>query len=219
MIKKLIKNIIGFLFIPVVFSITRVFYLHLINIDTLTSVSRYFLLGFVAYVISYIVFIKLDYLYVLGHESVHALFVWFFGGRVLSFKVKSKSGSITATKSNIFIDLAPYFVPIYTIAISLIYLIGSSFWHMGSILGYFIFFIGFSFSFHLIMTVDKMKIEQPDFLKFGYLNSLILIYLINISIMSVFFGFLFPDFSCGDFFDTFFRNTKELYIDIFDQLF
>jgi len=214
-----IKNAIAILFIPIVISLTKTFYLELAGVNSLTGPARHFLWGFSAYAFMYIVLFKMDYLYVLGHEFMHVIAVWIFGGKVISVKVKKNRGSVTSTKKNIFIDLAPYLVPIYTVLVSLAYLIASSFWQLDLYLSHFIFFAGFTFSFHFIMTTDKVKIEQPDFLDFGYLNSLILIYLINVIIMAFLFGFLFPDFIFGNFMDSFFTNTKELYIAIYEQLF
>ena len=69
------------------------------------------------------------------------------------------------------------------------------------------------------MTIDKVKIEQPDFLDFGYLNSLVLIYLVNITMLALFFGFLFPDFVFKQYITFFFEDTKELYITLVHQLF
>jgi len=217
--KSPIKNAIAILFIPIVISLTKTFYLELSGVQSLTGPARHFLWGFSAYAFMYIVLFKMDYLYVLGHEFMHVIAVWIFGGKVISVKVQKKRGSVTSTKKNIFIDLAPYLVPIYTVALSLAYLIASSFWQLGSYLPHFIFFAGLTFSFHLIMTIEKVKIEQPDFLDFGYLNSLILIYLVNVIVMAFFFKFLFPDFIFGNFMDSFFMETKELYITIYEWIF
>jgi len=217
--KGIVKNAIGILFVPVVIAVTRGFYNELISVEALTEPARYFLLGFGAYIFTYIVLFKLDYFYVLGHEFVHAVFVWVFGGKVISIKVKKDRGSVTSTKKNIFIDLAPYLIPIYTILITLLYLLGSSFWNLGPYARQFILLAGFSFAFHIVMTIDKMKIEQPDFLDFGYLNSLILIYAVNVILMGLFFGLLFPDFLFKNFMAASFENARELYINLFYQLF
>ena len=217
--KGLIKNAIAILFIPIVISLTKTFYLELAGVKSLTGPARHFLWGFSAYAFMYIVLFKMDFLYVLGHEFMHVIAVWIFGGKVISVKVKKNRGSVTSTKKNIFIDLAPYLVPVYTVLVSLGYLIASSFWQLDSYLPHFIFIAGFAFSFHLIMTIEKVKIEQPDFLDFGYLNSLILIYLVNVIVMAFFFKFLFSDFIFGNFMDSFFTSTKELYIAIYEQLF
>jgi hypothetical protein len=216
---RLIKNVIGILCIPLVVAVTTSFYSALTDVETVTAASRYFLGGLVAYVILYLAFSKMEYLYVLGHELVHALFVWLFGGRVLSFKVDTKGGSVGTTKSNLVIELGPYFVPFYTIIISLIYFVVSSFWQLDLFVGYFIFLVGFSVSFHIVMTIDKVRIQQPDLLRLGYLNSLILIYLVNTVVIGFFSSLLLPDFSFGDFFDRFVMSSQELYTGILNQLF
>lgn len=204
---------------PLAFSVTRSFYAECVDINALTHNSRYFLFGFAAYIFAYIAFFKLETLYILGHECIHAVFVWIFGGKVLSIKVRKNSGSVSSTKKNIFIDLAPYLVPIYTILIFVVYVIGSSFWKLSYFFRYFIFCVSFSFSFHVVMTIDKIKIEQPDFLDFGYLNSLILIYLVNVILLGACLSFLFPGFAFGGFIGSFLESTKEVYAAIFDRLF
>ena len=146
--KGLVKNTIGVLCIPIVITITRNFYFELTSVKALSEPARFFLLGFGAYVFMYIVLFKLEYFYVLGHEFVHTIFIWIFGGKIISVKVRKQSGSVTSTKKNIFIDLAPYLVPIYTLLVLGLYFAWSSFFEQVPPAKHFIFFVGFSFSFH-----------------------------------------------------------------------
>ncbi len=55
------------------------------------------------------------WVYVLGHELTHALAVYLHGGKVHQFKVTSAGGHIVTDKSNWFIALAPYFIPLYSL--------------------------------------------------------------------------------------------------------
>ena len=50
------------------------------------------------------------YLYVLGHELTHVIFVYLCLGRVSGFRVGLDGGHIVTNKSNILIALSPYFV-------------------------------------------------------------------------------------------------------------
>ena len=58
--------------------------------------------------------------YVFGHELTHALASLAMGGDVLSFKVSKRGGSVSMTKTNFFVALAPYCIPIYTLFIFLL---------------------------------------------------------------------------------------------------
>ncbi|PIU41396.1 MAG: hypothetical protein COS99_05920 [Candidatus Omnitrophica bacterium CG07_land_8_20_14_0_80_42_15] len=216
---KIVKNLISVAFIPFIVAVTKAFYFELTGVKALTTMSRYFFCGVVAYVIMYIVFFKMDYLYVAGHEFVHAIFVWIFGGKIFSFKVSKKGGSVKTNKSNTFIELAPYFVPIHAILVLALYLFVDAFWRISSSERYFIFLVGFAFSFHIVMTIDKTKIEQPDFLRLGYWNSLVLVYIINFLVIGILLGSLLPDFSFKNFSCSFITITKDIYVSIFNQLF
>src|SRR3954468_14407382 len=60
-------------------------------------------------------------LYVFGHELTHAIWVWIMGGEVKAFEVSREGGSIVTNKHNVWIALSPYFYPIYTLAILMVY--------------------------------------------------------------------------------------------------
>ena len=64
--------------------------------------------------------------YVLAHELTHALWGWVMGANIKRLRVSKDGGSVTLTKSNFLVALAPYFFPLYTvlvIAIALVYLV------------------------------------------------------------------------------------------------
>ena len=83
----------------------------------------------------------------------------------------------------------------------------------------FIFLIGFALAFHLISTIEVMKIRQPDIVKSGYFFSIILVYVLNIVVMSMMFSLLFPSFSAKKFFMDTWVMSKTTYIVIVKQLF
>ena len=64
-----------------------------------------------------------------------------------------------------------------------------------------------------------MKIRQPDIVKSGYLFSIIMVYVLNIVVISVMFGLLFPGFSIKKFFVETLAVSKTAYIAIVKQLF
>lgn len=217
MLKLLIKFLIAIFSIPLAVGVTTAFYKNFILIKTLSGSLSLFFWGIASYTILHLLFYKPTYLYVLGHEAVHAGVAWVFGGKIKSFKVSEQGGSVATDKSNTLIELSPYFVPIYAIIIAVIYfVVASSYRINGSV---FIFLIGFTLAFHMILTIEVMKIRQPDIVKSGYFFSIILVYVFNIIVIALMFSMIFPDFSAKKFFVDSWFLSKSAYIAIVKQLF
>ena len=81
----------------------------------------------------------------------------------------------------------------------------------------FMFMVGFTLSFHIFMTVEVMKKEQPDIIKSGNLFSIIFIYLANVFIVLLVLSFIF-DLSFISFTKEAFVLSKEIYINIFNKV-
>lgn len=219
MLKRILQLLLGIISLPVCIAASFALYEQLNQIKTLSYDERYFLLGIVAYLIVHTVFFKPTYIYILGHELMHALATWISGGKVSSFKVSSQGGKVTTNKSNIFIALAPYFFPLYTIVVALIFF-GMRFIAEASLpYSVFFFLVGFTFSFHIILTIDFLKIKQTDFLHSGYLFSVCLIYIVNIVIIGTIFSLLFDEIVFLEFIQSIYLKTKDTCIVVYRQLF
>ena len=137
------------------------------------------------------------YLYVLGHELTHCLFITLFGGKIHKIHVTSKGGFVDTDKTNLLIDLSPYFLPFWTMVLLLPYLILG----LAARLGWWTFaqdwlaphslpmvclfgLLGLSWAFHLFFTVWMIKIDQPDLKPHGGFFSLVLIYLSNLAVIT-----------------------------------
>jgi hypothetical protein len=131
--------------------------------------------------------------------------------------VSEEGGSVGTDKTNFVIELAPYFIPIYTTIIAVIYFIVSQSYKINGAV--FLFLIGFTLAFHLVSTVEIMKIKQPDIIKSGYVFSIVMVYIINIIVISLIFGLTFHGFSIGKFFLDLWANTKYIYVALIKQLF
>ncbi len=220
MLKRLFKILIGFVLVPVCIGTSQAFYDLLGSLRAAGRAPRFFLGGIITYVGIHLLFFKLDYLYVLGHEAVHAVFTWIFGGAVKSFRVSAKGGSVATTKSNFLISLAPYFFPLYTVLISLIFLVAQFFFK--AIFEYtnvFMYLVGFSLAFHLIMTADTLKTKQPDLAENGYVFSLTLIYILNILILALSLSFIFENVKMFPFLKDAFHFSRDIVWVIREQLF
>ncbi len=217
MVKLAIKFIIGVLALPIAYAVTRAFYDNFTVIQDVAANMRYFGWGMAGYAVLHLLFYKPAYMYVLGHEAVHAGMAWIFGGKIKSFKVSEEGGSVGTDKTNFVIELAPYFIPIYTTIIAVIYFIVSQSYKINGAI--FLFLIGFTLAFHLVSTVEIMKIKQPDIIKSGYVFSIVMVYIINIIVISLIFGLTFHGFSIGKFFLDLWANTKYIYVALIKQLF
>jgi hypothetical protein len=217
MIKLLLKFVLGALALPIAYGVTAAFYKNFILISELAKSLNYFLWGIVSYSALHLLFYKPAYFYVLGHEAVHAGMAWIFGGKIKSFKVSEEGGKVATDKSNVFIELGPYFIPIYAIIVTLVYFVISASYTINGAL--FVFLIGFALAFHIISTIEVMKIRQPDLLKSGYFFSIIMIYILNIVVISVIFGLVFPSFSLKNFFLDVWGSSKYIYGAVVRQLF
>jgi len=124
------------------------------------------------------------YVYVLGHELTHILFIKVFRGRVSDWGVSVKGGYVTTDKTNIVIALAPYFVPFWSVMLLAVF--GVLEWAVvlppvaekvlyGA--------LGFSWAFHLLWTLWMIPREQPDLRENGTFLSLVIIYLVNLLLL------------------------------------
>ena len=120
------------------------------------------------------------YLYVLGHELTHILFIWAFRGRVSDWGVSLDGGYVTTDKTNIVIALSPYFVPLWAaIGVVIHALLGLAF-QMPPVSDKILFgYVGFFWAFHLLWTLWMIPRDQPDLKENGTFLSLVIIYLAN----------------------------------------
>jgi hypothetical protein len=124
-------------------------------------------------------------IYVFGHELTHALWVWLMGGRVSQFRVASDGGHVVTTKANFWIALAPYFFPIYSILAIAIYGVLSLFLNMQPYGRLLYAVIGVTWAFHFTFTCWMIPKNQTDLSDQGTFFSLVVIYLMNLLLLSV----------------------------------
>jgi len=207
---KRLRALVGILLIPFAASFSASLYTQIGRIHSYSKHQSLFLGGLIFYLILHTLFFKPKYLYIFGHELSHAIAALLAGGKIFRFRVSSQGGSISSDKSNLFIALAPYLFPLYTILLAFLYFAASFFWNMRQLTSPFIFLIGATLCFHLVMTVEFLKIKQPDMTKGGYLLSILLIYIVNLCFLAVVLGFIFPQFYTVEFFEMGFTGAISL---------
>ncbi len=214
---KAIKFLAGLLSIPIMVAVSKSFYVNIVGVTELAGILKYFMWGIGTYVALHLLFFKPTFVYVLGHEAVHAVTSWAMGGKINSFKVSEEGGSVETTKTNAFIELSPYFIPIYAVIIMVIYFVVAYSYKING--ATFIYLIGFALALHVVMTLEVMKTRQPDMMKSGYLFSIVVVYVLNIVIIAVLFSLLFNSFSAKKFFVDGYAFSKDIYTAIAKQLF
>jgi hypothetical protein len=219
MLGKTFKFIIALLFVPFAVSASHAFWQQLLSIKRVTGGQRYLLYGAIAYVICFIFSYRFERVYVFTHELTHSIAVWLFGGRVKSFVVKKDSGSITADKSNIFIALSPYVIPLNTIFAAVLYFLAAIFYDSRLLFEIFMLIIGASFAMHVILTIERARISQTDFFHLGHLGSVIFIYAVNLILIAFVFSLIFGNIHFSVFFKDFLSRTGAIYLKIAKQLF
>jgi len=118
--------------------------------------------------------------YILAHELTHALWGSAMGARILSLKVSAQKGSVTLSKSNFLVTLAPYFFPLYTVLVIMLYCILSLFFKVENYYLLWLALVGFTWGFHLTFTLSTLMQRQTDIEHNGRLLSYSLIYLMNV---------------------------------------
>lgn len=127
------------------------------------------------------------YLYVLGHELTHILSIWICRGRVSDWGVGLDGGYVTTNKSNLFIALSPYFVPLWASLGVVLHLLLGLVFDLPPVSEKILFgWVGFFWSFHLLWTLWMiLPRDQPDLTENGTFLSLIIIYFANQVLLAV----------------------------------
>lgn len=138
------------------------------------------LAGFLAWLAVYWFLPKPVLSYILAHELTHALWAALMGASIKKIRVTSKGGSVSLSKSNVFITLAPYFFPLYAVIVFLTYYILSIFFDMRPFTTAWLALTGFAWGFHATFTIQTLCRKQPDINVYGRLFSYIFIYVFNL---------------------------------------
>ena len=145
-------------------------------------------LGFLIWLVVYLILPPPTRLYVFGHELTHAVWALMMGGKVRGIKVTDKGGHARVTKSNFLITLAPYFFPIYCLLVILLFWAGHLVFDWTRYFGFFYILIGVSYGFHLTFTVSTLSTRQSDVTQHGWLFAMTVIYWMNLLFLAVLFA-------------------------------
>lgn len=137
--------------------------------------------GFLLWLFAYMLLPRPVRSYVIAHELTHALWALITGARVKNIRVSKTGGVVTVSKNNIFITLAPYFFPFYTMLLVALYLCLNIFIDLHTYYGPWLGLIGFTWGFHFSFTIAALLEHQSDINHYGRLFSYCLIYFLNLT--------------------------------------
>ncbi len=124
------------------------------------------------------------YLYVLGHELTHVVFVLLYRGKVTDFHVSVNGGYITTNKTNLIIALSPYFVPFWSVVVATVYGFVRYFADLSAEWDRLLYgLMGVTWTFHMVWTLWMIPRDQPDLRENGTFFSLVIIYLANLLLL------------------------------------
>ncbi|HXL73210.1 MAG TPA: M50 family metallopeptidase, partial [bacterium] len=173
-----LKSIIGILLIWLGAAVVCVLFQTLPHIPWVEKEPAVFMGGFAAYLLIHFLLYKPVFSHVLAHELTHALAAVMMGGKVSSLEASDKGGNTVVNKSHVFICLAPYVFPFYTAVTLLFYLVAAEPHRI-----YFIALMGFTYAFHVVLTIYSLSHHQPDLQEGGVVFSLIFILTGNLVIL------------------------------------
>ncbi len=158
----------------------------------------------------YLLLPKPMWVYVVGHELTHVVWVWLFGGRVKKFKASSEGGHVIVDKTNFLIALAPYFFPFYASLIVAGFAVGDLLWNWQRYLVWFHLLVGAAYAFHVTLTAHVLQTRQSDITSQGYLFSAVVIFLGNTFGLLLGLPLLTAKVGLGQMFGWWLANTSQL---------
>jgi hypothetical protein len=185
-----VKFVIAIFLLPLCAILTQTFF----TVFTRATVTQrlwaaeefwFFSLGAILWLIAFFGLPRPMVVYVFGHELTHALWVVLMGGRVSRFKVGRDGGHIVTDRNNFWIALAPYFFPLYSLITIAIYGLLGLFLNVQPYGRLLYAVIGISWAFHFTFTCWMIPKKQTDLTDHGTFFSLVVIYLMNLALLSV----------------------------------
>lgn len=172
--RKLIAGMTGLLLIPFVTGLAAAMYQALVELQMDAAGSRIlnlFLTGAVFWVILFICFPRPVRSYILAHELSHLFAAWISGVRGGRMRVRRDGGSVEVEKSSIWIALAPYLIPFYSLLVVTVHALACLWWDPVHWSAWLPFGLGATWSYHLCFTLYILALPQSDIRPYGRLGA------------------------------------------------
>jgi len=202
-----IKNIFGFFLLPLAW-VWTVSFVGLFGKATvhhrfwMTEDFWFFALGGILWLVAFSggLYVKgqppLLKWYIFVHEWTHAIWAFQSNGRVDEIQVNEDHGHILTNKPTALVTLAPYFYPAPCVVLILLFAPFALFypleeappilWGLVPPMAIFLGLMGLCWSFHFTYTIWMIRKGQSDLRMHGNFFSLVVIYLVNLMVVTVF---------------------------------
>ncbi|MEO6847419.1 MAG: hypothetical protein ABI443_07815 [Chthoniobacterales bacterium] len=212
--KRWVKFVVAIFLMPLAWVLTETFFTMFAHTTVEDQFWRteefyFFALGCVLWIIAFVGLPRPMWIYVFGHELTHAMVVWLIGGEVSRFEVSAKGGHVITNRVNTWVALAPYFVPIYSILSIVLWGWVSLIYDLSSFREALFALIGAGWAFHLTFTIIMIPKGQTDLEYGGHFFSLMVIYIMNLCVMTVLVIIASPKVTWMGFGRDFFHNTVD----------
>ncbi len=216
-----LNTVFGYFLIPVIVLLTQSLFtcFHQVAVDHrfwATQEFRFFVIGSAAWAAVFLASLwafgepRPLRVYVFGHELTHAIWVWAMMGRVSRFKVAREGGHIITDTNNFLIALAPYFYPLYSLAVIVVYGVTSLFYNMAPFTPLLFGLLGFTWAFHMSFSFWMIPKGQSDLTYHGTFFSLMVICVMNLLLLLGLLIIAAPEVTLGAFARELLENTEEM---------
>ena len=194
-ITEILKFIFFILLLPLFVASTVGFIKELENLPA--GLSLFFQRGILIYLLIHLFIYEPQPLYQYGQNLVIAIFRFFAP----------------------LVKVAPFFLPIYSIVILILFYFFDLIFKSPSWENYFMFAFSFTLTMHMVFTAKALRAKDSNVVKPNYFFAMSIIYIVSVFLISLLFGLVSKDFSFPGFFDTTVAMTADVYKTIFHQLF
>ena len=190
----LVKILFAVLLMPVCYALGKSF---IMGLPALGDYQRYFIWGVAVYVLLQLFFYTPQGVFQAGQKVFGGIF-----------------GSVPLLAA-----VVPLFVPIIPTIVLIACYVTMTFFDYEPAKSYLIFFAGFTFAMHLILSAHAEFEEDTSGVKPHYLFLFSLTFMFNVVIMAFLLSLNFPDFSITDFGLSAYDTAQNIYFAVYDQLF
>jgi len=184
-VPKWMKFIIAILLLPVCAGAGQTLWMVMSRCGGADTTLVPILGGGACWIVIFLLLPKPMWVYVVGHELTHAVWVWLFGGSVKKFKATSNGGHVIVDKNNFLISLSPYFFPLYAVLVVMVFVTGHLIWNWRDFFVWFHLLVGAAYAFHVTLTAHILKSQQSDITSQGYVFSAVVIFLGNVLVLLI----------------------------------
>jgi len=182
-LKKLLHGLLGLLLLPAVAGLGRGAFRLLVEAQMDGGAARlitHFSAGAGFWLLVFVFLGRPVRTYVLAHELSHLLAAWLTGTRAGGLRVGREGGSVEVARGSIWIALAPYMIPLYSLLLLAAHALASLWVDPAAWAPALPFALGLTWSFHITFTLFALSRGQSDLRPYGWLGALPVILLGNL---------------------------------------